>query len=79
VTTVDNAWNSDLCSVCMDYYRTTITLTRQWQRFELPFDALAQEGTGDPITPLRKDQLVGLIFWPARPLDLWLDDVRFEP
>jgi hypothetical protein len=79
VTTLDNAWNSDLCAVCMDYYRTTITLTSEWQRFELPFEALAQEGTGDPITPLRKDQLVGLIFWPARPFDLWLDDARFEP
>jgi hypothetical protein len=79
LTTLDNAWNSALCAVCMDYYRTTITLTREWQRFELPFDALAQAGTGDPITPLRKDALVGLIFWPTRPFDLWIDDARFEP
>jgi hypothetical protein len=79
VTTLDNAWNSDGCTVCMDYYRTTITLTRAWQRYELAFDALAQEGKGDPLTPLKKDELVGLIFWPARPFDLWLDDARFEP
>jgi hypothetical protein len=79
VTTMDVAWNSNGCTVCMDYYRTSITLTPTWQRFELPFDALAQEGVGDPLVPLRKDQLVGLIFWPARPFDLWIDDARFEP
>jgi hypothetical protein len=79
VTTMDVAWNSNGCSVCMDYYRTTIALTPRWQRYEIRFDALAQEGTGDPLVSLRKDQLVGLIVWPARPFDLWIDDARFEP
>lgn len=78
VTTIDNAWNGNVCAVCMDYYRTSITLTRAWQRFELPFDALMQEGKGDPLLAIRTDQLVGLIFWPARPFDLWIDDARFE-
>lgn len=79
VTTMDVAWNSNGCTVCMDYYRTTITLTPTWQRFEIPFDSLAQAGVGDPLVELRKDQLVGLIFWPKRPFDLWIDDARFEP
>jgi hypothetical protein len=80
VTTVDNAWNGGVCSKkCMDYYQVKVPLTRQWQRFVVRFDEMAQEGWGDPLVPLRKDQLVGLIIWPRQAFDIWIDDVRFEP
>ncbi len=79
LTTVDNAWNSGNCNVCMDYYRTTVALSPSWQRIVVPFDTLAQKGDGDPLTPLRPDQLVGFIIWPTHGFDLWIDDVRFEP
>jgi hypothetical protein len=31
------------------------------------------------LAALRRDQLVGVIFWPDRDFDVWIDDVRFEP
>jgi len=79
VTTVDNAWNGGICSVCMDFYRTTVTLSPSWQRVVVPFESLKQEGNGNPLTSLRSDQLVGFIVWPTHGFDLWIDDVRFEP
>lgn len=80
VTTMDVAFNGGLCSVCMDFYRTNITLSSRWERYELRFDALNQAGVGVPLVPLRRDQLVGLILWPPKSgFDIWIDDVRFEP
>jgi len=79
VTTVDVAWNGGVCRTCMDYYRTRVSLTPSWQRLVIRFDQLAQDGTGDPLLPLRRDQLVGFILWPDRDFDVWIDDVRFEP
>lgn len=79
VTTMDVAWNSSLCRKCMDYYRTKVPVTHDWQRFMLRFSDLKQDGSGDPLVALRRDQLVGVIFWPYRDFDVWIDDVRFEP
>jgi hypothetical protein len=79
VTTMDVAWNSGMCSTCMDYYRTTISLDSSWRRFVIRFDQLAQKGNGDPLVPLRRDQLVGVIVWPNQSFDIWIDDLRFEP
>jgi hypothetical protein len=79
VTTLDVAWNGGVCTTCMDFYRTLVWLTPTWQRLVIRFEDLAQSGTGDPLVPLRRDQLVGFIAWPDRDFDLWLDDVRFEP
>jgi hypothetical protein len=79
VTTLDVAWNGGVCTQCMDFYRTLVWLTPNWQRLLIRFDDLAQNGTGDPQVPLRRDQLVGFIVWPDRDFDVWLDDVRFEP
>jgi hypothetical protein len=79
VTTLDVAWNGGICSVCMDFYRTRVTLTSTWQRFVVPFGALEQAGNGVPQAPLRLDRLVGFILWPEGDFELWLDDVRFEP
>jgi hypothetical protein len=79
VTTLDVAWNGGVCTTCMDYYRTLVWLTPTWQRLVIRFDDLAQNGSGDPLVALRRDQLVGFIVWPERDFDVWLDDVRFEP
>jgi hypothetical protein len=79
LTTMDVAWNtSGRCHPCMDYYRTTVTLTRTWQRVVIPFDSLAQAGTGDPLVDLNSEELVGFILWPSHRFDIWIDDVRFE-
>lgn len=78
VTTMDVAFNGGMCSKCMDYYRTSVTLSSRWERYEIRFDDLHQLGIGDPLVALRKDQLVGLIFWPPNSgFDIWIDDVRF--
>ena len=79
VTTMDVAWNGGICARCMDYYRNDVPIEHAWRRFELRFDQLEQEGSGDPLVDLRKDELVGVIFWPESDFDLWIDDVRFEP
>jgi hypothetical protein len=79
VTTLDVAWNGGICSVCMDYYRTSVDLTPEWQRFVVPFASLAQTGEGNPLTALKPEELVGFIMWPTRDFDIWIDDVRFEP
>ena len=64
-------------SHCDDHYMTNVTLTREWRRYELRFDDLAQEN--DPPTPMRRDQLVGFIIWTQQQCDVWIDDVRLEP
>ncbi|HEX2657362.1 MAG TPA: hypothetical protein VHU40_03790 [Polyangia bacterium] len=79
VTTTDVAWNGGLCTTCMDYYATTVTLTPAWQRIVLPFDILVQGGWGVPQVPMRREQLVGFIMWPNHQFDIWIDDLRFEP
>jgi hypothetical protein len=79
LTTIDNAWNGGVCSDCMDFYATTVTLTPSWQRVEVAFSALAQGGWGVPQIAMRRDQLVGFIMWPNHQFDIWIDDVRFEP
>ena len=78
LTTMDVAWNAGICTRCMDYYRTTVSLDHAWKRFDVRFSDLAQTGTGDPLVPLRRDQVVGLIFWPDHAFDFWIDDARFE-
>lgn len=79
VTTMDVAWNGGICKKCMDYYRTKVPLGHEWRRFMLRFSDLKQDGSGDGPVALRRDQLVGVIFWPARDFDVWIDDLRFEP
>lgn len=79
VTTMDNAWNGHICTKCMDYYRTKVPLTHDWQRFVVSFASMAQAGWGTPQVPMRKDQMVGFIIWPLQHFDIWIDDVRFEP
>lgn len=79
VLTMDNAYDGGICTVCMDFYRTTVTMTREWRRYSVRFANMAQAGTGNPILPMRKDQMVGFILWPGpQAFDIWIDDVRFE-
>ena len=79
LTTIDNAWNGGVCTTCMDFYATTVTLTPAWQRIVLNFSDLVQGGWGVPQIAMRRDQLVGFILWPNHQFDVWIDDVRFEP
>jgi hypothetical protein len=80
LTTLDVAWNGGVCLRCMDYYRTEVVLSPRWERHEVRFDELFQLGIGDPLVPLRRDQLVGFIIWPPNEgFDIWIDDVRFMP
>jgi hypothetical protein len=79
LTTMDNAWNGGGCAPCMDFYAAKVPLTHSWQRFVIRFDQMAQNGTGFPQVPMRRDQLVGFIIYPRQQFDIWIDDVRFEP
>src|SRR5690348_10023473 len=79
VTTMDVAWNGGICSKCMDYYRGLVPLGHEWRRYAVRFSELKQGGSGDAIIALRRDQLVGVLFWPNRDFDVWIDDLRFEP
>lgn len=81
VNTTDTA-NNGTCVRCGDYYaiRKRIPLTRTWTRWFVPFSDLAQYGFGDPLVPLAKERLVSLIIWPEpQQVDIWIDDIRFEP
>lgn len=76
IVTVDTT--SPACSThCNDHYMTAVTLTREWQRYEIRFDDLAQSII--PQIAMRRDQLVGFIIWTQQKCDIWIDDVRMEP
>jgi hypothetical protein len=62
---------------CGDDYVTSLTLTREWRRYELRFDDLKQER--EPQSPLRRDQLVAFTIMTQQQCDIWIDDVRLEP
>ncbi len=79
LTTMDNAWNSGGCTVCMDFYAAKVPLSHSWQRFVIRFNQMAQSGFGNPLVPMRRDQLVGFIIYPRQQFDIWIDDLRFEP
>jgi hypothetical protein len=79
ITTMDTAWNSSGCTTCNDFYQTKVSLSREWRRFVVRFDDMAQSGYGIPQVAMRRDQLVGFIIWPDQQFDIWIDDLRFEP
>jgi hypothetical protein len=81
VTTADTVPAFGNCLTCNDYYaiKTRIPLTKTWTRWFVRFSDLAQYGFGNPLVPLRKDQLVAIIIWPESQFDIWIDDLRFEP
>ena len=81
VNTTDTAMNGE-CMPCGDYYAIAkrIPLTRTWTRWVVPFTELRQYGFGNPLVPLAKEKLVSLIIWPQpQQVDIWIDDIRFEP
>lgn len=79
IVTIDTAWNSPVCNPCSDHYFVKPTLTGQWTRYDLLFDDMKQGGVGNPKVAMKRDQMVGLMIWPAQGFDLWIDDVRFLP
>jgi hypothetical protein len=77
---MDTAWNGGVCGTyCMDFHGIDVVPGVAWQRFEIRFSELKQQGWGDVQGPVKRDQLVGFVVWPNRQADLWLDDLRFEP
>jgi len=79
IVTMDTAYNSSLCKPCNDHYMTKVRLSGDWQRFVVRFDQMTQSGSGSPLLPMRRDQLVGFIIYPHQWFDIWIDEVRFEP
>lgn len=80
LVTLDTAWNGGVCStLCMDFHGLEVIPSQTWQRFEIRFDELRQQGWGDLQAPLKRDQLVGFVLWPNQKSNLWIDDLRFEP
>jgi hypothetical protein len=77
IPTIDTAFNSPNCTVCNDHYTKKLTLSRQWVHYTISFDEMKQGGGGVPQTPMKRDQAVGFMIWPADPFDIWIDDVRF--
>jgi hypothetical protein len=66
---------------CFDGHSAERTLTKDWQRFEVRWEELAQKGFG-PVLPFDPHSLFAIEFAvPANrpPFDYWLDDVAFLP
>ena len=79
-STIDTVTNGGVCTACFDYYREAIQLTHSWKRFVLRFADLKQSGLGRPQVPeMDTEKLVGLVIWPEKQFDMWIDDIRFEP
>ena len=64
---------------CYDQYGRALSLTAEWQTFEIDFCSLAQEGWGTPLDSFAPNELVHLNFFvrATRPFDVWVDDVEF--
>jgi hypothetical protein len=65
--------------VCYDQHGVDITLSEEWQSYELPWSEFSQFGWGTPAT-LEPKSIMGLgwVFNPANlPVDLWFDNVTF--
>jgi len=69
----------DKAMVCYDQHGVDITLTEQWQSYELSWSDFSQFGWGTPAV-LAPESIQGLqwVFIPANlPVDLWWDNVTF--
>lgn len=87
LNTVDTAYGMG-CTTCSDNYNTEVSLSSAWQRVDVEFAQLAQEGWGVPQKPLDLRRALSLVLWlsprpipnqppvPGRPVELWIDDVR---
>lgn len=77
VSTADTVPGFGICSDCYDSYGAKVTLTRTWQKFVVPIDAMMQWGWGVPrVAPPRREHLVELLFYAEGTFDVWIDDVR---
>lgn len=74
---------------CWDSFATSLTLTNQWQKYELKFGDLSQDGWGRPAPSGSFDATTArvinfLVSGPstatagAVTADFWIDDVCFE-
>jgi hypothetical protein len=70
---------------CHDHFGTSITLDTEWQRVDIPFDVLAQQGFGDPqaesFTALALYQVQfkfgKSLFADDAAYEIWIDDIVF--
>ncbi|HEY3592487.1 MAG TPA: hypothetical protein VGL13_01380 [Polyangiaceae bacterium] len=69
------------CQDCYNDFGIELALTNKWERYSIPFDALAQQPNwGDPRSAIDAKELFG-IQWQfgsaGRAFDIWIDDVAF--
>jgi poly(3-hydroxybutyrate) depolymerase len=64
---------------CYDRPLTAVTLTDEWQMFELPFCAMKEEGWGGKPAPVDPSEFAALHFalYAGQDVDFWLDDLAF--
>jgi endoglucanase len=69
------------CQDCYNDFGIELALTDKWERYAVPFAALAQQPNwGDPRAEVASKELYG-VQWqfgtPGRAFDIWVDDVAF--
>jgi len=66
---------------CFDQQGRNLTLSADFQTFEIPFCSLAQAGFGSPLGPLDRTQITNLNFLVQSKgnFDVWLDDIELVP
>jgi len=66
---------------CFDQYGRALSLTSEWQTFQVDFCSLAQEGWGTAFDSFAPKELVHLNFLirSTRPFDVYVDDIEFVP
>jgi len=69
------------CKDCYNDFGIELALTSNWERYSIPFAALAQQPNwGDPMPQVTSSELFA-IQWqfgtPGRDFDVWVDDIAF--
>lgn len=66
-------------TACFDDFGASVTLSRDWQQYNLEFDALAQEGYGLQADSVQTDAIYSIQFQVGAgdAFDIWIDDVGF--
>jgi endoglucanase len=69
------------CQDCYNDFGIELALTAKWERYTIPFEALAQQPNwGDPRPQVASNELFG-VQWqfgtPGRAFDIWIDDIAF--
>jgi hypothetical protein len=63
---------------CGDYFGLDLSVTSEWQMFNIPFAMMAQNGWGQPVPAgIDKAKLYSLRVQAKGDFDLWIDNVAF--